>query len=244
MNTKTFLGVCAFSFLTVSSLKASDAVGFLSKAATTLTITGTVYPDTPESTTIYTDLVNIITQNGAAPVETVAELLFTEGSLPPDNDLFPAYSLTITINSAITIGPIFCAKQTGTNHIIKLPDGYASLDTGDTVFTQGADYPEYSFTIDISGLLFENTSNNLTSNIAISGNDVATSLLESVEFRGDKIALIAADARVREYDFSLVGVTGANLKKLCREIAHSVSDRKVTLSGTAAGKVTMQLEID
>jgi hypothetical protein len=231
----------ALTILTISSsnLFASESIAILSKGATTLTVTGTVYPDTPEGQ-IYGAPVSIVAVDGGVAGDASVEIGVSTSSIP-EGDSFTAYILTISLNAgAIPLGPFTCAKQTGTNHIIKLPDGFTSLDTGDTVFTVEAP----NFTIDISGLLFVNTSNNLQATVALTANDVKHSLLESVVFRGDKIALISADNREKEYDFSLAGVSGTNLKKLCREVAHSVSDRKVTFSGTVAGKVTLQLEID
>jgi hypothetical protein len=229
-----------FTLLTFFSSKlfATESVAFLSKAATTLTVTGTVYPDTPAGT-IIGNFPLIIAQNGGIAKEASVELGVYNGVTLPEVGVFTAYNLTIYLNyGEITVGSFYCAKQNGTNHIIKLPDVITSLDTGETVITQD------NYTVDISGLLFDNTTNNLQATIELSGNHVEQSPLQDVEYRGDKIALIAADGREKEYDFSMAGMSGEHLKRLCREVAHSVTDHNLSLCGAANGKVTLQLEVE
>lgn len=238
---KTILSsvLCAVSLLSVSNtvLNAAESLGFLSKGVTTLTISGTVYPDTPEKTYLYSDPQSIVIENGALPVDATVELTTLIINV---GESFTAYQINIILGSYLTVGPFLCAKQNGSNHIIKLPEGYTSLDTGDTVFT--VESPALS--IDISGLNFQDTSENLTPTLALSGNDTKHSPIQGAVFRGNKVALISADNREKEYDLSLGGVSKESLKEFSRKIANAARDVKLNLSVTPEGKVALLLEVD
>lgn len=232
----------AFTLVTfyISDVCASESVAFFSKAANTFYITGTVNPDIPDFTLISSEPKKIVIENGNTPVDASA-MIIAETLSTPDNQNFKAFHLNLLLHGiAVAVGPFLCAKQNGSNHMIKLPEGYTSLDTGDTVFS----IESPAGIIDISGLLFEEPSASQMPIIALSANDVKHSLVQSVALRGNKVAAIGEGNDEQEYDLSLIGASKQNLKDFCRELASSAKDVKLNLSVTPEGKVALLLEME